>query len=81
MHKFTCRSHAIGCAVENIAESARSLDLDVSDWAMTADPIAEGDTYLSEGIATCYCDQDDADMVWAFKWIVLGGDVLSRPNS
>lgn len=68
-HKFACRAHAIGCAVENMwTAPVRYIGVDV---------VTLGDEYLRDGAATCYCDVSNEDMTWAAKWIILGGEALN----
>ncbi|MGF0118821.1 hypothetical protein ACQFYA_21210 [Promicromonospora sp. Marseille-Q5078] len=49
-HTATCYAHAIGCAVENIAE----WDAETRA-AHSTDPIEHGDDYLADGTVSCYC--------------------------
>lgn len=52
-HTATCYAYAVGCAVENIHSAA--LDAGTRAWALNADPIAEGEGYLADGLADCRC--------------------------
>ncbi|MFE5309901.1 hypothetical protein [Isoptericola sp. NPDC056605] len=49
-HTATCYAHAVGCAVENIAE------WDAETHARNStDPIEQGDGYLTDGTVSCVC--------------------------
>jgi len=72
-HTNACRAYAIGCAVENIRDA--KLDPIVAAWAATADPVDEGDRYLSEGLASCLCG---TDATWAASWVLLGLSALDE---
>jgi len=64
MHERACRAHAIGCAAEN-----------QRDAGITGDPIAEGEGYLVDGTASCYCGTDTTALA---PWIAEGEQLLAE---
>ncbi|WP_156250904.1 hypothetical protein [Pseudactinotalea terrae] len=66
-HEHACRAHAIGCAAQN-----------QRDAGITGDPIAEGDGYLTDGTASCYCGTDTTALA---PWITEGEQLLAERES
>ena len=72
-HSLACRAHAIGNAVENIAD----WDADTrATYASESDPIVTGDDYLADGTATCLCNATAETIDVMSPWITKGRAAL-----